>query len=102
VSASTGLLAFILFMPGIFVEHSCLEEQKENLKSDPLKPLKKPHPKELLLQFSSISVVDGQLLKKFEGTMNATTMRQRPNFLATIASTYNFFSFLFNFVLLET
>ena len=32
VSASTGLLAFVLFMPGIFVEHSVLEEQKENIK----------------------------------------------------------------------
>ena len=28
--------------------------------------------------------------------------KQRPNMLATLASTYNFFSFLFNFVLLET
>lgn len=31
-----------------------------------------------------------------------STEKQRPNMLATIASTYNFFSFLFNFVLLET
>ena len=61
VSASTGLLAFILFMPKIFVEHSVLDEQKENIKSDP-EPLKRPNPKKLYKKFSTISMVDGQLL----------------------------------------
>ena len=65
-------------------------------------------------------MVDGQLLdvptkhrkgdnpkdteKEAASTSKKTpsTEKQRPNMLATIASTYNFFSFLFNFVLLET
>lgn len=96
MSASTGLLAFILFMPGIFVEHSVDQETQENIEEP-----KKPNPKELFMQFSSISVVDGQLLQEYP-SKNAKNKRERPNILATVASTYNFFSFLFNFVLLET
>ena len=110
VSASTGLIAFILFMPKIFVEHSCLEEQKENIKSDP-EPLKRPNPKRLFKEFSRISMVDGQLLDvssavnhsgKFKAENTNKLRNQRPNMLATLCSTYNFFAFLFNFVLLET
>ena len=31
VSASTGLIAFILFLPGIFVEHSCSDSSETNV-----------------------------------------------------------------------
>ena len=98
-------------MPKIFVEHSCLEEQKENIKSDP-EPLKRPNPKQLVAQFSRFSMVDGQLLdvsspmknhtEKFKAENTNKKHKQRPNMLATLCSTYNFFAFLFNFVLLET
>lgn len=89
-------------MPKIFVEHSVLAEQKENIKSDP-EPLKRPNPKKLYKKFSTISMVDGQLLDvPSKGDNTGKGKQQRPNMLATFASTYNFFSFLFNFVLLET
>lgn len=97
MSASTGILAFILFLPGIFVEHSCSDIKVEDKKEE---GSKKQHPRELLMQFSSISVVDGQLLQEYSKASKSSS--ERPNMLATIASTYNFFSFLFNFVLLET
>ena len=75
------------------------------------------NPKKLLRKISSVSPVDGQLLESFgeklpdnnTSTTNgdgshskAKSKSEMPNMLATIASTYNFFSFLFNFVLLET
>ena len=89
-------------MPKIFVEHSCIEEQKENIKSDP-EPLKRPNPKRLFKEFSRISMVDGQLLDVSTAAENTKKLsNQRPNMLATLCSTYNFFAFLFNFVLLET
>ena len=97
-------------MPRIFVEHSCLQEQKENMKSDP-EPLKRPNPKQLLKEFSRISMVDGQLLdvhmeklddKNNTNNKKSKSTKQRPNMLSTLCSTYNFFAFLFNFVLLET
>ena len=151
VSASTGLMAFVLFLPGIFVEHSCSglvdpacttvdalkkkneeeEEEKEDLegcnneekiktnrdstRSESKRPIAaaaapgRPR-RELLMQFSSISVVDGQLFQEYSSSNQVKGGESRgdgggkewPNMLATIASTYNFFSFLFNFVLLET
>ena len=153
VSASTGLMAFVLFLPGIFVEHSCSglvdpacttvdalkkkneeeEEEKEDLegcnneekiktnrdstRSESKRPIAaapgRPR-RELLMQFSSISVVDGQLFQEYSSSSNQVKGKESrgdggggggkewPNMLATIASTYNFFSFLFNFVLLET
>lgn len=67
------------------------------------------NPKKLLRKISSVSPVDGQLLEKLpdnntinNGLASGSTKSELPNMLATIASTYNFFSFLFNFVLLET
>ena len=158
VSASTGLMAFVLFLPGIFVEHSCSglvdpacttvdalkkkneeeEEEKEDLegcnneekiktnrdstRSESKRPIAaaaapgRPR-RELLMQFSSISVVDGQLFQEYSSSSSNQVKgkesrgdggggggggKEWPNMLATIASTYNFFSFLFNFVLLET
>ena len=122
VSATTGLLAFILFLPGIFVEHSCLHmeaQRAETLKAKAAASRSSPNrqkslihnPKKLLRKISSVSPVDGQLLEKLpdnntnnNGLDGAASERKSelPNMLATIASTYNFFSFLFNFVLLET
>ena len=112
MSASTGLIAFVLFLPGIFVEHSCsgLQDPSEKIVQKPEEAVKANQRAKKQSVFrrellnSSISVVDGQLMEDFglkEKTKNKSN-NERPNVLVTIATTYNFFSFLFNFVLLET
>ena len=113
MSASTGLIAFVLFLPGIFVEHSCsgLQDPSEKIVKTPEETTAKTNQRakkqsvfrrELLN--SSISVVDGQLMEDFglKEKTKTKSSNERPNVLVTIATTYNFFSFLFNFVLLET
>ena len=123
MSASTGLLCFILFLPGIFVEHKIdqeaeakhAREEAVKAKSEAEKNYTRQkslihNPQKLLRKISSISPVDGQLLEVLDlptsglsgGLKPESKKSERPNWLATIASTYNFFSFLFNFVLLET
>ena len=111
-------MALVLFLPGIFVEHSCSglldgnqggqqqpkEQQLSKAEADGQSPQQQQPPhqrRKLFMQFSSISVVDGQLLQKYSRQSNSEKT-ERPNMLATFASTYNFFCFLFNFVLLET
>ena len=112
MSASTGLIAFVLFLPGIFVEHSCsgLQDPSEKIVQKPEEAVKANQRAKKQSVFrrellnSSISVVDGQLMEDF-GLKEKTKTKsnnERPNVLVTIATTYNFFSFLFNFVLLET
>ena len=112
MSASTGLIAFVLFLPGIFVEHSCkgLQDPSEKIVKTPEETVKTNQRAKKQSVFrrellnSSISVVDGQLMEDF-GLKEKTKTKsssERPNVLVTIATTYNFFSFLFNFVLLET
>ena len=123
-------MCFICFLPGIFVEHSCLHmeaQRAEELKAKERSRIGTQrqkslihNPKKLLRKISSVSPVDGQLLESFgeklpDNNTSTTTSTngdgshskaqsksEMPNMLATIASTYNFFSFLFNFVLLET
>ncbi len=108
-----------MFMPFVFVEHSANDkmdkksdkkeaeaEAEEDGRDDimsPPPPLPKKNPRELLKQFSTISVVDGTLLKTFEEEEKEENKSSKfPNVLATLTSSYNFFCFLFNFVLLET
>jgi len=68
VSAFTGMCAFILYLPGIFVEHSVLdkddekEEEKDKL---PEMSAPKTNPRELLKQLSIISVVDSTNIRTF-------------------------------------
>ena len=110
MSASTGLIAFVLFLPGIFVEHSCsgLQDPSEKIVKTPEETVKTNHRTKKQSVFrrellnSSISVVDGQLMEDFGLKEKTKSSNERPNVLVTIATTYNFFSFLFNFVLLET
>ena len=112
MSASTGLIAFVLFLPGIFVEHSCsgLQDPSEKIVKTPEETVKTNQRAKKQSVFrrellnSSISVVDGQLMEDFglKEKTKTKSSNERPNVLATIATTYNFFSFLFNFVLLET
>ena len=109
------------------MEHSCLDQEAEakrraeeamkakaEEKSASVQYTKQKslihNPQKLLRKISSISPVDGQLLEKLPdhspggatGLKDSGGKSELPNMLATIASTYNFFSFLFNFVLLET
>ena len=110
MSASTGLIAFVLFLPGIFVEHSCsgLQDPSEKIVKTPEETVKTNQRTKKQSVFrrellnSSISVVDGQLMEDFGLKEKTKSSNERPNVLVTIATTYNFFSFLFNFVLLET
>lgn len=100
VSAATGLLALILFMPGIFKEHKCENKPKPKKDGVAKAPTIKSRPRELLKQFSTISMVDGH--HALTRSISIKPPPEKPPLLPTITSTYNFFSFLFNFVLIET
>ena len=67
VSAVTGMFAFILYLPGIFVEHSVLDKDKEEEKDKvPEMMAPKKNPRELLKQLSIISVVDSTNIRTFD------------------------------------
>eukprot|EP00095_Tigriopus_kingsejongensis_P005987 maker-scaffold48_size466083-snap-gene-3.27 protein:Tk05987 transcript:maker-scaffold48_size466083-snap-gene-3.27-mRNA-1 annotation:"major facilitator superfamily domain-containing protein 8" len=130
VSAINGALALVMFMPGIFVEfHEAPKEEStkavdaeepkalegpadsgENKAGDvgSPKPLPKAvrqmrdQPRELLKQFSRISILDGQNFNVMEDKPDDNEPKTKVNTIAALISTWGFFSFFCSFVLLET
>ena len=141
VSTLNGVIIFILFLPGIFVEHDSpgdatdpdpqphnaqngLEEQvgKERRRSHvvPIVPkevlMLREHgkearnPKQLMKQFSTISVIDGKNYavdkktdeEKKRKQMESPSPAPKPDKLACSISVWCFFSFFVTFVLMET
>ena len=144
VSTLNGVIIFILFLPGIFVEHDSpgdatdpdpqvqphnaqngLEEQvsKERRRSHvvPIVPkevlMLREHggkearnPKQLMKQFSTISVIDGKNYavdkktdeEKKRKQLESPSPAPKPDLLACSISVWCFFSFFVTFVLMET
>merc|ERR1719341_371654 len=130
VSAASGVLCFLLYLPFIFKERYIAVEEmnffkKKEKEEDPKKkrlmrdaskmslgPSKADKsaakPRQLLKSYSKVSVIDGGI--NFSSNLEAiedkdesdTPVAKYPPILPTFTCTYNFFAFLFNFVLLET
>jgi len=136
VSAATGVLCFVLYLPFIFNENYISSRELEAIKNmvvkgevketgkelvrkmskinvqeiDKEKEKKTPDPKKYMRKFSTMSMVDGGNMTimdpKLDGdtvsTESETLANTRPPLLPIFTLIYNYFSFLCNFVLLET
>ena len=138
MSTLNGVIIFILFLPGIFVEHdgpgdatdpepestqNGLEEVNKGRRRSHVVPIvprevlvlrehgKEAHkPKQLMKQFSRISVIDGKNNAVDKKTDEEKKKKQlenpapapKPDLLACSISVWCFFSFFVTFVLMET
>ncbi|XP_023339903.1 major facilitator superfamily domain-containing protein 8 isoform X2 [Eurytemora carolleeae] len=131
VSASTGALCIILYLPYIFQEKYIAVKEREFIKiqerNEKLPPVKRrilreasrvslgptkidtqtAEPRQLLKSYSRISVVDGGLnfnrkLEDIDDDSENGEMKAYPPIIPALTCLYNYFSFFINFVLLET
>ena len=138
MSTLNGVVIFILFLPGIFVEHEspgdATDPEPEELQNGadaiskerrhshvvPIVPkevlMLKEHekqaqkPRQLMKQFSKISVIDGKNYAVDKKTDEQRKQKQldsplpapRPDLVACSISVWCFFSFFVTFVLMET
>jgi len=135
VSAATGVLCFVLYLPFIFTENYISGRELETIKDMMVKgevketgkelvrkmskinvqetdkeKAKTPDPKKYMRKFSTMSMVDGgnltirdpKLDSDSETAETGANVNSIPPLLPIITLIYNYFSFLSNFVLLES